>query len=258
MWLPECIGIPFVDEDLTSARLSGLAAQGRRQKRPDGGEQIDWLDERSGAALFFNLDGAGKIVCVRPAFQSAADFRGVLEFFGTDADGCRFCDPLVASRVVNDEGTKLFSAFHIANLGVVRQGMRTGDSVDLIVSGFAEGIRAWRSAEEYLVDLQEDTNLSNYCGYVYNPKAPSPHEYLASGEVLQAELRTNAVTNVAFWALWIAAPFGDSAGFSILAREEDLPFGVEPGHYVEANVWACGVAMIEAPRKKGLIQRLFH
>jgi hypothetical protein len=251
MQLFECVGIPFVSEDLTSRRLQQLVAEGTRDRRPEGGEMITWLDDASGAAMIFNTNEQGQIACARPAFQSGFDFIGVAQRFGADPDGCRFCDPVVATqplqpgewRAPGAEDYRSPFVFHLANSGMMRQHIAPNGPVDLIVAGFAEEIRIWRDEHEFRAQPGNENAPLRMTGAHFDPQNPSPSQYLLTGEVRSVEEQMNSATKTKFWVLVVDAPFVDNNCWLVLVRPDDAPFGIERGNVVETNVWACAMAM---------------
>ncbi len=239
----ECIGIPFVEEKITGRRFRELAGLGYPHPRTDGGKTIMWTDASSGAAMIFNTDSKGSIVCVQPAFQAGVDFRGVAAGWGADADGCRFCDPLLATQPVPNSDARPPFVFHVGNAGLARERITAGAPLDLIVAGFARGIRAWKDEAEYHRTPGKQHSDVHTMGFRYDPKDPSPAQYLITGTVLCVERQRNSVTNVEFWVMSLDAPFGDGRRWDVVARDEDLPWGANAGSVVEANVWACAMSM---------------
>jgi hypothetical protein len=237
----ECVGIPFDDEKATSTRLSHLAANGDAEERSDGGRLITWIDDSSGAVMIFNTDREGFVVCARPAFQVGADYQGVAVGFGSDPDGCEFCDPLIATQPIPGSDASPPHVFHLGNSGLVRGQITPGGAVDLIVTGFAEEIRSWRDESEYREQPGNADAHTHMTGFVHDPSSPSPSQYLVTGTVVDVEKRRNSATGLDFWWLWVDAAFGAQGCWSVVAREEDLPRGAKRDNVVEMWLWACGM-----------------
>ena len=242
VWLPECIGIPLVSRAITSARLAELAAQAGSDQRPDGGRMFTWFDDASGACMVFNTDDHGVVACAQPAFNSGFDFNGRAVTWGQDLDGCRYCHPLVAIELGTVSERPGNYVFHISNAGLVRDDVKEGTPLDLIVTGFAENIQTWESADAFRREHGHDAHISMTAAH-FDPAHPSPSQYLITGEVFNAERRRNSFTNIEFWALSVTAPFGTQGAWMVVARDEDLPWGVTTSAIVSANVWACAAAM---------------
>ena len=203
---------------------------------------ITWIDAKSGAAMVFNTDQEGAITCAQPAFQTGSDFRGIATGFAPDPDGCMYCDPLLATQPVPGSDARPPFVFHLGNSARARASLAADRPVDLIVTGFAETFKSWRDTDEYRSTQAKDDAPVSVLGFVYDPARPSPSQYIVTAPVLKAEKRLNSATNVEFWWLWLRAGFGDSET-AIVVREEDVPFGVEPGNVVEAQFWACAMSI---------------
>jgi hypothetical protein len=212
---------------------------------------IMWADESSLAAMIFNTDANDSIICARPVLQSGFDFRGVAVGFGPDPDGCTFCEPLIAIQTDDDivwraptaEDHRPKFAFHLANAGTMRGAISEGTEVDLIVAGFAESIRVWDDEDAFRAEPGNETADTHLMGAQFDPRNPTPSQYVLMGTVMSAEQQLNSATRTPFWSLVIDAPFVANNCWQVVARPEDVALGVEPGNLVQTNVWACAMAM---------------
>ena len=239
----ECIGIPFINEAATGARFQEFASRGTPHERADGGRMIIWMDDASGAVMIWHADGAGRITCARPAYRSGADFRGEAVGFAKDPDGCRFCDPLLATQDLPGTDARPPLVFHLGNAGLMRDRILPGSDLDLVVCGFAHGVRIWRDEREFHAPPGNAEAHSSMMGFTFDPKGPTPAQYLVTGPVLRAERKRNSATNVDFWFITLGTSFFGAGPWFVLARDEDLPWGATEGNIFQAQLWACAMAV---------------